>query len=212
MCWTHYRRWERAYGHLRCHWPGCRVHQDDGARRMNGVLYCRKHEHAHLQITPQALELNMRRLGSGIRASDNSCWLWQGKTNDGGYGLLVPEGANTAEWYAHRVSWNLLMGGHAPNRQLDHRTCKRRDCVNPLHLEPVTAEVNQRRKRNPPEWAWINSSAAVSPAVHAFAARHGLPIPDHDAPTTTRKVRCTTPPKLSAKPESLTRPTPIIAA
>lgn len=179
---------------------------------MNGVFYCRRHEHEHLRITPQALALNVERLGLLLKATADGCWEWQGKTNDGGYGLMVPEGANTAEWYAHRVAWDLLMTGHAPNRQLDHRTCKRRTCVNPFHLDPVTPAINQQRKHKPPQRWWTNPTAASTPAVHEFAARHGLPVPNHGAPTTSRKTPCSTPPKLRAKPESSTRPTLTIAA
>jgi hypothetical protein len=211
-CWTHYKQWERAYGHLRCHWPDCRSHQDDGGRRMNGVFYCRRHESAHLRITPQAHELNSQRLGHGLTADANGCWLWGGAKNDHGYGLFVPEGANIAEWYTHRVAWDLLVGGHKPRLQLDHRTCKRRHCVNPLHLDPVTPETNQKRKHSSPEWGWINTNAASLPNIHEFAARHGLPVPSSGAPTISRKTPCSTPAKLPAKPESSTRRTPTIAA
>lgn len=184
-CWTHYRQWERKYGHLRCHWPGCRVHQDDGGRRMNGVFYCRRHEHEHLRITPQAQVLNGERLGCLITPDANGCWLWSGPTNDGGYGLFVPEGANTAKWYAHRVAWGLLMGGHEPGLELDHRTCKRPNCVNPFHLEPVTKSVNQKRKRNSPEWDWTNPDAVSNPRVSQFAREHGLLVP---LPTTSAHI------------------------
>jgi hypothetical protein len=192
-CGTHYKQWDRAYGHLRCHWPDCRTHQDDGGRRMNGVFYCRRHENEHLRITPQALMLNLERLGHSLSPASGACWLWDGPINDGGYGTVVPEGANTAKWYAHRVAWGLLVGGHKPGLELDHRTCKRRNCVNPLHLEPVSKSINQRRKRFGPDWAWTNGEAATSPNIHEFAARHGLPMPDPGAPITTRKTECSTP-------------------
>jgi hypothetical protein len=213
MCWGHYKAWDRAYGHLRCHWPGCREHQDDGGRRMNGVFLCRWHEPAHLRITPQARDLNSQRLAHGLTPDANGCWLWGGPTNDGRYGLFVPEGAGTAKWLAHRVAWGLLIGGHKPGLQLDHRTCKCRRCVNPLHLDPVTSSTNQKRKRSSPEWGWVNTIAAVSPNIHEFAARHGLPVPDHGAPTTTRKSTChALPPQNSATPKSGTPSIPTIAA
>lgn len=177
ICWGHYKAWDRAYGHLRCHWPDCRAHQDDGGRRMNGVFYCRAHEPEHLRITAQAHELNRQRLGHGLTADANGCWLWDGSVNDGGYGTFVPEGANTAKWLAHRVAWGLLIGGHKPGLQLDHRTCKRRRCVNPMHLEVVTTSTNQRRKRQGPEWGWINPDAVKDPRVTEFARLYGLPLP-----------------------------------
>lgn len=211
-CWTHYKQWQRKSGHLRCHWPACHVHQDDGGRRMNGVFYCRRHEHEHLRITPQAQELNSRRLGDGITADAHGCWLWGGAVNDGGYGVFVPEGAGTAKWLAHRVAWGLMIGGHKPGLELDHRTCKHRHCVNPFHLEPVTKSTNQQRKRSGPQRAWINTNAAT-PNIHEFAARHGLPVPDLGAPTSTRKTTChALPPQNSPTPKSGMSPTPAIAA
>ncbi|WP_413542334.1 HNH endonuclease [Arthrobacter sp. YA7-1] len=89
---------------------------------------------------------------------------------------MVPEGANTALWLTHRVAWNLLQGGHKPGLELDHRTCKRRDCANPLHLEAVTSRENQRRKRRGPDKGWVNTDAANNACVTEFAESHGLPL------------------------------------
>lgn len=195
-CWTHYKQWDRRYGHLRCHWEGCRQHQDGGGRRMNGVFYCRLHEVNHLRITVEAETLNLHRLGLGLTGDENGCWRWTSTVNDGGYGAFVPEGANTAQWLSHRVSWDLLRGGHKPNLELDHRTCKRRNCVNPLHLEPVTRSINQKRKRQGPEWGWVNPDSQQDPRVEAFATRYGLPTsplaPSPTATATTRRTSCKT--------------------
>lgn len=193
-CWTHYKQWDRRYGHLRCHWEGCRQHQDGGGRRMNGIFYCRLHEVNHLRITVEAETLNLHRLGLGLTGDENGCWHWTSTVNDGGYGAFVPEGANTAQWLSHRVSWDLLRGGHKPNLELDHRTCKRRNCANPLHLEPVTRSINQKRKRQGPEWGWVNPESQQDPRVEAFATRYGLPtLPLAPSPTaTTRRTSCKT--------------------
>jgi hypothetical protein len=197
MCGTHYKQWSRKYGHLRCHWPGCQSHQDDGGRRMNGVFYCRLHESEHLRITAEAERLNTTRLGAGLTGTLDGCWLWTGSANDSGYGTFVPEGANTAQWLAHRIAWNLLCGGHKQGLELDHRTCKRRNCVNPLHLEPVTRSVNQRRKRHGPDKGWLNPDAIVDPRVKEFAERNGLPYPPEsaNAPIFRRRRSATLPPQ-----------------
>lgn len=187
-CGTHYKQWNRKYGHLRCHWPDCHAHQDDGGRRMNGVFYCRLHENEHLRITAEAETLNLARLGHGLTFNDEGCWLWGGSRNDGGYGNFVPEGANTAKWLTHRVAWGLLIGGHKPGLELDHRTCKRPNCVNPLHLEPVTRSVNQKRKRKGPERGWSNPNAVKNPRVIEFAEHHGLPLPPVVAAAATAHI------------------------
>lgn len=148
---------------------------------MNGVFYCRLHEHEHLRVTAQAHTINLARLGLGISPTADGCWLRAGATNDDGYGTFVPEGANIAKLYTHRVAWDLLIGGHKPGLELDHRTCKRRHCVNQLHLEPVTSTMNQQRKRNGPEWGWTNPTASNRQMIYEFAANHGLPVPDQAA-------------------------------
>lgn len=188
MCWKHYKQWQRKRGHLRCNAPNCDNHQDDGGRRMNGRFYCRQHEGLHLRVTEEAAELNLRRLGHNLTGDDNGCWLWYLSRNDGGYGTFVPEGANVAEWLTHRVVWDLLVGGHNPGLELDHRTCKRPNCASPLHLEPVSRSVNQRRKRCDADRSWINPDAANNQLVIDFALQYGLPLEAAKRPAATPHV------------------------
>lgn len=152
------------------------------------MFYCRLHEDAHLRITAEAEALNLLRLGHNLTGDDHGCWLWYLSRNDGGYGTFVPEGANVAQWLAHRVVWDLLMGGHKPALELDHRTCKRPNCANPLHLEPVTRSTNQHRKRSDPDWGWTNPDAAANARVIDFAQQHGLPLPAAKRQSDTQDV------------------------
>lgn len=188
---------------------------------MNGAFYCRTHEDAHLRVTDEAERLNLARLGQLLSGDERGCWLWTGPVNDGGYGTFVPEGANTAKWIAHRVVWDLLVGGHKPRLELDHRTCKRPGCANPSHLEPVTKSVNQKRKRHAPEWGWTNPTASSNPRVAEFAANHGLPMQALTLsagrspnavlrrPTTRKKSCHDRPPRKSIAPRSGTKRVPI---
>ncbi len=67
------------------------------------------------------------------------CWLWTGHTNKDGYARL--NGQN-----AHRLFYIHYIGPVPADLDVDH-LCKRRNCVNPQHMEPVTETVNLRRKR-----------------------------------------------------------------
>jgi hypothetical protein len=68
----------------------------------------------------------------------NDCWLWRGCKQSGGYGSVNLNGTKT---YAHRVSYELLVGAIPEGLQIDH-LCRVRLCVNPEHLEAVTPRVN----------------------------------------------------------------------
>ena len=71
------------------------------------------------------------------------CWLWTGATSKNGYGQF---------WYAHQIgahrfSYTWFVGPIADGLQLDH-ICRVRNCVNPDHLEVVTASTNVLRGPN----------------------------------------------------------------
>lgn len=79
------------------------------------------------------------------RDAASGCWLWRGCT-DGtpsreGYALLT---IDYKIYKAHRVSYEAHVGPIPEGLQLDH-LCRVRRCVNPKHLEPVTAAENLRR-------------------------------------------------------------------
>lgn len=74
---------------------------------------------------------------------DNGCWVWQRSLGGGGYGHVGVR-ADKKTWYAHRLSYTLLVGDIPVGLDLDH-LCRNRACINPEHLEPVTHEENVRR-------------------------------------------------------------------
>ncbi|MGX6605656.1 HNH endonuclease signature motif containing protein [Micromonosporaceae bacterium Da 78-11] len=88
-----------------------------------------------------------------LDASDpDACWQWPGPLDTHGYGQLDGGGA-------HRVLYQQWFGVIPPGLQVDHlchngtgcnndRFCPHRSCVNPTHLEAVTARVNQTRSLN----------------------------------------------------------------
>lgn len=71
----------------------------------------------------------------------DSCWEWDAFVQENGYGQHS-FGRKTI--LAHRASYQLFKGELLPDMQIDH-TCNNRKCVNPDHLEQVTASENTKR-------------------------------------------------------------------
>lgn len=69
------------------------------------------------------------------------CWVWQGATRANGYGSVQYCGAPDR---AHRAYYRHFVGPIPDGLALDH-LCFVTNCVNPSHLEPVTAAENTRR-------------------------------------------------------------------
>lgn len=74
-----------------------------------------------------------------------SCWAWTGYVNNTGYGHY---GRGEHAGLAHRLAYEFQRGPIPEGLTLDH-LCRNRLCVNPDHLEPVTAYENFRRGNAP---------------------------------------------------------------
>jgi len=77
------------------------------------------------------------RLASKIEHADSGCWLWIGQIDSEGYGRL-------SHSRAHRLVFAELVGPIPDGLELDH-LCRVRNCVNPMHLEPVDHRTNVLR-------------------------------------------------------------------
>ena len=92
---------------------------------------------------PQTRKSLAERFWPKVEKTD-TCWLWTaGKSHDG-YGFIGTGGRRAPHVYAHRYAYESLVGPIPDGLQLDH-LCRVRNCVNPAHLEPVTARVNHSR-------------------------------------------------------------------
>lgn len=72
----------------------------------------------------------------------DGCWLWSAACDRDGYGVFSPTRRHQVR--AHRYAYELAVGPVGADLVLDH-LCRIRNCVNPLHLEPVTVAENNRR-------------------------------------------------------------------
>jgi len=95
-------------------------------------------------------------------AGPDECWEWTGWCDRAGYGRFRPTSKQSdPKTPAHRFAYELFVGPIPDGLELDH-LCRNKSCVNPGHLEPVTAQVNSRRR-----------SAALPPKTHC---RQGHPF------------------------------------
>lgn len=107
------------------------------------------------------------RLAKKIRIDENGCWRWvAGKFQISGYAAFWWEGTNRL---GHRFVYELLVGPIAEGLQLDH-LCRVRDCVNPAHLEPVTARENALR--SPITRQSINVAKTHCPQGHPYSGEN----------------------------------------
>lgn len=84
------------------------------------------------------------RFWSQVDASGD-CWIWTGLRSPSGYGRFFwTEDGKRKDGRAHRWVWEHLVGPIPTGFTIDH-LCKNLICVNPDHLEPVTAGTNVLR-------------------------------------------------------------------
>lgn len=80
-----------------------------------------------------------RRFWSKVHRTEG-CWLWVGYVANHGYGVM---NIGRRVVYAHRYAWGLIRGEIPPATQI-HHLCHERRCVNPDHLELMSAATHAR--------------------------------------------------------------------
>lgn len=97
------------------------------------------------------------------RITESGCWIWTGNITRKGYGLFKIHPKNVS---VHRYVYKTLVGPIPDELQLDH-LCRVRNCVNPHHLEPVTARENSMRSMITE--GYINANQTHCPKAHPYS-------------------------------------------
>jgi hypothetical protein len=86
-----------------------------------------------------------------VRILDNGCWQWIGGKDKRGYGRFALANAIPHQIKLispHVYAYTRYVGPIPNGLELDH-LCRFTSCVNPLHLEPVTHQINMLRGTGP---------------------------------------------------------------
>jgi hypothetical protein len=86
----------------------------------------------------------LHRLLTTVDVTAEGCWLLPAFNGNGYARVRFRENGKRTQVAAHRYVYAALIGPIPCGLQLDH-LCRVRNCVNPMHLEPVTSRENLLR-------------------------------------------------------------------
>ena len=91
-------------------------------------------------------ESDEQRFWKNVSKRKHGCWIYRGPLTHDGYARCTVLGERV---YAHRAAYEFAVGPIPQGLDIDH-LCRRRNCVHPLHLEPVTRKENLERGHGRP--------------------------------------------------------------
>jgi len=98
-------------------------------------------DNSRAPLAPRPLAKRVHTWIKKYSSCSGECWLWQGTTDRNGYGYVGVHGRTIP---VHRVVYEFFVGTVPDGLEIDH-LCRRRNCINPFHLRPVTHEENMAR-------------------------------------------------------------------
>lgn len=99
--------------------------------------------------------------------ADYGCIEWTGRRSVHGYGAFR---VDSVELVAHRIAWIIHHQKPIPNDLVVDHLCCNPVCVNPRHLEAITAKENALRIKNPPS-GWVSAGDIQRPRQRVHRVR-----------------------------------------
>lgn len=144
------------YPELNCVVEQCERDVFSKGRSMCAMHYYRERRNGYFHTTAkrmQAEDWESRFWDKVDFLSDSGCYGWTGTIDRDGYGVFRVQVPRQMNVKAHRTAWKLTHGSIDNDLTIDH-ICNNARCVNPLHMELVTASENSIRaaKRRAGTW------------------------------------------------------------
>ena len=153
------------------------------ARQMCTLHYKRLRKGKALDAPARIVGDDEARFWQYVRKTE-TCWLWTGATNRGGYGEFRMRDRPVL---SHRLACQWLVGVIPIGTELDH-LCRTTGCVNPTHLEAVAHSENLRRGRSVEATTAYHRARTHCARGHAFDEENTYYMPTGRACRACRRI------------------------